>query len=130
MELSLFLHLNSMDSNELKIRTKKFAHRCVALTKAMPNDQLCRILSGQLIRCATSVSANYRAACYAQSKASFISKISIVIEEIDESEHWLIFIRDEGIFSPQKMESIINEAKSLNNIFNATRITARKRMKK
>lgn len=69
----------------LKNRTKKFAHNCVKLTKELPNSYLAQHIKGQLIRSSTSVAANYRATCLAQSKASFIAKISIVIEEIDES---------------------------------------------
>ena len=69
-----------MDKEELKKRTKDFAHRCVKLALSLPNTILGRHLQGQLIRASSSVASNYRAACLAQSKASFISKLSIVIE--------------------------------------------------
>ena len=68
-----------METEELKTRTKEFAHRCVKLANALPNSTLGRHINGQLVRCATSVAANYHAACLAQSKASFIAKLSIVI---------------------------------------------------
>ena len=68
-----------MNKNELKERTKKFAHDCVKLALTLPNTFLGNHLKGQLIRCSTSVAANYRAACLGQSKASFISKLSIII---------------------------------------------------
>jgi four helix bundle protein len=77
-----------MDDLELKQRTKEFGHRCVKLALELPNGQLGKHISGQLIRCSTSVAANYRASCIAQSKASFISKLSIVLEESDESSFW------------------------------------------
>jgi four helix bundle protein len=83
-----------MDEMELKQRTKEFAHRCVKLALELPNGQLGKHIAGQLIRCSTSVAANYRASCIAQSKASFISKLSIVLEEADESSFWLEFIVD------------------------------------
>ncbi len=67
-----------MDEMELKQRTKEFAHRCVKLALELPNGQLGKHISGQLIRCSTSVAANYRASCIAQSKESFISKLTIV----------------------------------------------------
>ena len=86
-----------MDKNELKLRTKKFAHDCVKLALQLPNTYLGNHIKGQLIRCATSVAANYMAACLAQTKASFISKISIVVEEADEAEYWLEFIEDEHL---------------------------------
>ena len=84
-----------MDFEVLKKRTKDFAHRCVKLAVALPNTKLGRHLQSQLIRCSTSVAANYRATCVAQTKNVFISKISIVIEETDESAFWLEFIIDE-----------------------------------
>ncbi len=84
-------------SVELKSRTKLFAHNCVKLTEHLPNSYLGNHIKGQLIRCSTSVAANYRATCVAQSKPSFIAKISIVIEEVDESSFWIEFIQDEKI---------------------------------
>jgi len=62
-----------MMKEELKIRTKKFAHRCIKLTEFLPNTYLVNHIKGQLICCSTSVPANYRACCVAQSKASFIA---------------------------------------------------------
>ena len=114
-----------MDSDELKQRTKEFAHRCVKLATALPNTTLGNHLRGQLIRCSTSVASNYRAACIAQSKASFISKLSIVIEEADESYFWLEFIIDENLLKNKLVEPLLSEAKELTAIFVASRKTAR-----
>ena len=116
-----------MDSEELKKRTKEFAHRCVKLAVALPNRPLGNHIRGQLIRCSTSVAANYRAACIAQSKASFTSKLSIVIEEADESHFWLEFIVDENMLKRQLVEPLINEAEELTAIFIASRKTAREK---
>ncbi|MCB4807096.1 four helix bundle protein [Tamlana sp. 62-3] len=90
----------------LKKRTKIFAHNCIKLTEYLPKTYLANHIKGQLIRCSTSVAANYRATCIAQSKASFIAKISIVIEEVDESNFWLEFTRDEQL-KFQKIKSTI-----------------------
>jgi four helix bundle protein len=114
-----------MDSEELKRRTKEFAHRCVKLAMSLPNTQLGNHLRGQLIRCSTSVASNYRAACIAQSKASFISKLSIVIEEADESYFWFEFIIDENLLKNYLVEPLLQEAKELTAIFMASRKTAR-----
>jgi len=114
-----------MKSEELKRRTKEFAHRCVKLAMALPNTQLGNHLRGQLIRCSTSVASNYRAACIAQSKASFISKLSIVIEEADESYFWLEFIIDENLIKSNLVEPLLKEADELTAIFIASRKTAR-----
>jgi len=111
---------------DLKDRTKKFAHRCIKLTEFLPNTYLGNHIKGQLIRCSTSVAANYRATCVAQSKASFIAKISIVVEEVDESDFWLEFVVDEHLLEKEKVELLIKEAKELTSIFISSRITASK----
>ena len=114
-----------MKGDELKRRTTKFAHRCVKLTMALPNTPLGNHFRGQLIRCSTSVASNYRAACIAQSKASFISKLSIVIEEADESIFWLEFIIDENLLKKHIVEPLMKEAEELTAIFITSRKTAR-----
>jgi four helix bundle protein len=87
----------NMNREELIKRTKKIAHRCVKLAMALPETALGKHLRGQVIRCSTSVAANYRATCLSQSKASFVAKLSIVLEEADESAFWLEFIIDEKL---------------------------------
>jgi four helix bundle protein len=114
-----------MKGDELKRRTKKFAHRCVKLAMALPNTQLANHIRGQLYRCSTSVASNYRATCIAQSKASFISKLSIVIEEADESIFWLEFIIDEKLLKKHIVEPLMKEAEELTAIFITSRKTAR-----
>jgi len=116
-----------LDNEELKERTKLFAHRCVKLATALPKTPLGNHISGQLIRCSTSVAANYRAALMAQTKPAFISKISIVIEEADESEFWLEFIMDEKLMKREKVLPLFNEAHELSSIFIITRKTAQKK---
>ena len=116
-----------MKNEELKKRTKQFAHRCVKLAMALPKTYLGNHIRGQLIRCATSVASNYRATCLAQSKASFISKLSIVLEETDESYFWLEFIIDEKLLKRELVEPLLKEADELTAIFISSRKTARKR---
>jgi four helix bundle protein len=115
-----------MKGDELKIRTKKFAHRCVKLAMALSNTPLGNHIRGQLIRCSTSVAANYRAACIAQSKTNFISKLSIVIEEADESYFWLEFIIDENLLKIHLVKPLLKEADELIAIFISSRKTARR----
>ncbi len=116
-----------MDAKELKKRTKEFAHRCVKLAVTLPKTDLGTHIRKQLIRCATSVAANYRATLLAQTKAAFISKISIVIEESDESEFWLEFVMDEKLIQKKRVLLLFNEAHELTSIFITTRKTAQKR---
>ncbi len=114
-----------MKNEKLKNRTKQFAHRCVKLALELPHGQLGKHIAGQLIRCSTSVAANYRASCVAQSRASFISKISIVLEEADESAFWLEFIVDEQLMKTNLVAPLLKEANELTAIFYASRKTAR-----
>ena len=116
-----------MKSDELKRRTKKFAHRCVKLAEALPKSSLGNHVRGQLIRCSTSVASNYRAACLAQSKPTFIAKLSIVLEETDESHFWLEFVIDQGLLKRQRAEPLLKEADERRAIFLTSRITATKK---
>lgn len=109
----------------MKNRSKLFAHQCVKLAASLPKSQLGNHIANQLIRCSTSVAANYRAACLAQSKAGFIAKISIVLEESDESAFWLEFIIDEEIIGVKEVSMLLDEANELTAIFFASRKTAR-----
>jgi four helix bundle protein len=115
-----------MDEKALKRRTKDFAHRCVKLSVTLPRTYLGNHIKGQLIRCSTSVASNYRAACIAQSRPSFVSKLSIVLEEVDESHFWLEFIIDEQLLSKDRVLPLLREAEELTAIFISSRKTARK----
>ncbi len=115
-----------MKKEELQKRTKSFAHNCVKLVFKLPNNYLANHIKSQLIRCSTSIAANYRSVCLAQSKASFVSKLSIVLEEADESEFWLDFIIDEKLMSESEVEQLKKKAHELVSIFAASRLTARK----
>ncbi|MDP2335857.1 MAG: four helix bundle protein [Bacteroidota bacterium] len=74
---------------ELKARLRRFALKLIELTKQTPYNSESKVLMNQLLRSETSVYANYRASCRARSKAEFFSKLSIVVEEADETEMWL-----------------------------------------
>ncbi|NLW83811.1 MAG: four helix bundle protein [Phycisphaerae bacterium] len=113
-----------MTPDDLKKRTKDFSHRCVKLALLLPNDPVSNHIRHQMIRSSTSVSANYRAACVGHSKAAFTSKISIVVEEIDETAFWIEFLIEEGLLLVRKCESLLGEARELTSIFVASRKTS------
>lgn len=119
-----------MDPVDLKDRMKDFAHRCIKLALALPQTALGNHIRGQLIRCSTSAAANYRAVCIAQSKAGFISKLSIVIEEGDESCFWLEFIIEEQLLKKQRALPLLQEGRELTSILVSSRKTARGLRKK
>lgn len=106
-----------------KKRTKQFAKGCIRLLEACGGSgKLFWHIEGQLLRSATSVAANYRAACLAQSNAAFVSKLSIVIEEVDESALWIELLLEEFSFSnTAQLEEWHREATELTAIFVATR---------
>jgi four helix bundle protein len=81
-----------MNAEDLKKRTKQFALRVLKLVAALPNNVQGRAVGGQLVRAGTSVASNYRAACRGRSKAEFVAKLGIVVEEADESAFWLELI--------------------------------------
>ena len=116
-----------MKEKDLRNRTKEFAHRCVKLCLALPNNDLCNHIRKQFIKCSTSVASNYRAACVARSRADFISKLSIVIEEADESCFWMEFIVEEKLLSEKQVSDLLHEGKELTAIFITSRKTTKDR---
>ena len=115
-----------MDRNELKKRTKRFALDDMDLVEAFPKTMVGRAIGGQLIRCATSVGANYRAACRGRSNAEFIAKIGIVEEEADEAVWWLDLAWEGGLQPERDILALPKEADELTAIFTATGRTAKR----
>ncbi len=113
-----------MNAEELKKRTKQFAHNCVGFSMKLPHVYLGNHIKGQLIRCSTSVAANYRAACRAQTKPNFMDKLRIAIEEADESNFWLEFIKDEKLLAESDVKNLLQESDELVAIFVSSRKTA------
>ncbi len=111
---------------ELKHRTKAFAIRIVKLFRSLPKTEEARIIGRQVLRSGTSVAANYRAVCRARSKAEFISKIGVVVEEADETVFWLEMLVETKIVPAQKLADLLKEANELLAIFAASQRTARK----
>ena len=116
-----------MESEELKLRTKKFALRIIKLVQSLPKNLTADVIGKQLLRCGTSVGANYRAACRARSQADFISKITIVEEEADESCYWLELIEEAKLMKKELLADIMIEASELTAIFTASGKTAKLR---
>jgi four helix bundle protein len=74
--------------------------RVIRLFQHLPRSTEAQVLGKQLLRAATSVGANYRAAGRARSKAEFVAKIGIVVEEADETIFWLECLMESGIVKP------------------------------
>jgi four helix bundle protein len=120
----------SSQAEQLRERTKAFALRIVRLFRSLPRAAEAQIIGKQLLRCGTSVAANYRAACRARSRAEFIAKIGVVLEEVDESVLWIEMLADAGILKKERLGQLLlgqllNEARQLTAIFTASRQTAK-----
>jgi len=115
-----------MTKLELQQRTKKFHVEVIRLCSFFPKNAAGFEIAKQLIRAAGSVGANYRAACRGKSKADFIYKIEVVLEEADESLYWLEVSNDAQLVQNPALNELIKEANELVSIFNAADITAKK----
>ena len=112
-------------ARELQDRTKDFALRIIRAFSRLPKTDEARVIGRQFLRSGTSVAANYRAACRSRSAADFISKISVVVEEADETLFWLELIVEAKLASAKVVESLIGECEELLRIFSASLATAK-----
>jgi four helix bundle protein len=118
-----------MTKFELQARTKKFHIDVIRLCTYFPKNAAGFEIAKQLIRSAGSVGANYRAACRAKSKADFIYKIEIVLEEADESLYWLEVVKEAKLLVSNELDMLVKEANQLTSIFNAADITAKRNVR-
>ena len=109
-----------MTTKDLKDKTKKFALRIIKLADNLPQTRTGNVIAKQIVRSATSIGANYRAACRARSKADFISKITIVEEEADETMFWLEIMNEASLISSNRLKDLIKEADELVAIFTSS----------
>lgn len=113
------------DYTSLKARTQRFALDILTLSKELGSDSASKTICNQIVRCATSVGANYRSACRARSRADFISKITIVEEEADETLYWLELIEQSRILPEERLAVLKKEASELTAIFTQSGKTAK-----
>lgn len=115
--------IKSEFADAMKLRTKKLVLRHIKLFQALPKSEESRIIGKQLLRSASSTGANYRAACRARGKAEFFSKLSITIEEADESLFWLEILEESGIIEEKKIASLKTETLEILKILAKARLT-------
>ena len=118
-----------VSEDDLKKRTRAFALRIIRLCESLPQGRTANAIANQLIRCGTSVGANYRAACRAKSRADFIAKMGIVEEECDESIYWMELLIEARIVEERLLADLMKEADELIAIVVASIKTARTRMR-
>lgn len=117
---------NSEFAEELQKRTKKFAIDVIKMYKKLPSSEDARIVGRQLLKSATSVASNYRAACRARSDNEFYSKLSIVVEEADETVFWMEILSESKIYNVEN--ELYHEANELLSIMSRSRKTLRNRL--
>lgn len=102
---------------DLRVRTKQFALRVIALSASLPFDPEPLVIRKQLIRCGTSVGAQYREACRARSPAEFRSKLHGALQELEETVYWFELLLESRLVSEQRMALLVQEADELIRIF-------------
>ena len=103
-----------MDETQFKARTKGLALRVIRLVSALPQNEISAVVIGkQLLRAATSVGANYRAACRGKSTADMISKLSIVLEEADETLYWLELLVESELMPAHRLKNLMAETNEI-----------------
>jgi four helix bundle protein len=114
-----------MNEEELKRRTKQFGLRVIKLVESLPSTSTARTIGNQLLRSGMSVGANYRAACRGKSKADFIAKAGISLEEADECLYWMEMLQEANILPVEMQKDLMKEANELVAILTASIKTAR-----
>jgi four helix bundle protein len=102
-----------MTENEFKDKTKQVALRIIRLIESLPSTYTAQIIGKQVLRSATSIGANYRAACRAKSTADLLHKLAIVEEEADESLYWLELLVDSGIVPEKRLSELTKDINSI-----------------
>ena len=124
-DLSLVAQFPFMTAEEMKARTKRFAINVAKLIQSLEPNQINNAYCGQLIRCSSSVGANYRAAQRAKSTADFINKLKIVEEEADESLYFLELLLEFNPAQSITIASLISEGEEVLRIIVASITTIR-----
>ena len=102
-----------MDEKTFKERTKRFALAVVRLVETLPRTRTADVLGRQLLRAATSLGANYRAACRGRSPSDVVAKLGIVEEKADEAIYWMELLADAGVVPAERISALKKEANEL-----------------
>jgi four helix bundle protein len=114
------------NADGLRARAKEFAVRILRFVRKLPRDPSHDAVAWQLAKSGPSVSANYHSAGRSRSRAEFIARLGVVVDEADESVHWLGVLKETGLAEGAELESLLDEGKQLRAIFLASLATARR----
>jgi four helix bundle protein len=113
-------------NDPLQLRTRSFALRVMRLVDSLPRGRTATVVGNQLLRAATSVGANYRAACRGRSRSEFCAKLGIVEEEADECVYWLDLLAQSGLVKAKRLDALTTEAGEILAMIVASIRTARR----
>ena|SRR6185312_3893226 len=113
-------------AKQMQARTKAFALRVIRMFRKLPKTDEARILGKQVLRSGTSVAANYRAACRSKSRADFISKLGMTVEEADETLLWIELLEESGIIPAKRLAAIKAETDELLRVLSTSLDTAKR----
>ena len=119
-----------MNEQQFKARTKKLALRVIRLVQALPKGIAAEVIGKQILRSATSVGANYCAACRSRSTEAMIAKLDIVLEEADETLFWLELLIESELMPASRLANLMTEADEITAMVIASRKTLRARSHK
>jgi four helix bundle protein len=115
-----------VDRKQLEVRSMALALAVKGFCEDIRRNPVAWNTAGQLLDCATSMAANYRATSRARSRAEWIAKLGVVVEEADEAVFWLEFAVNAGFQSKRNADDLLNEARQLRAIFAASYATSRR----
>ena len=118
--------MNKLDNaKKLQIRTKRFAIGIIQIFSHLPKTEVVRVIGRQFLRSGAAVAAKYRAVCRARSLADFISKLAVVLEEVDETLFWLDLLIESNLVAPESIAGLRDKCNQLVKIFSSSLATAK-----
>lgn len=121
--------LEPVNEAEFKRKTFSLGLSCLRLVREIRRDLVGDVIGRQIVRCGTSVGANYRAACRARSRADMVAKLGIVEEEVDETLYWLEMLVASETVTAEQVQPIVSEAESILRLTVASLRTLRNNLK-
>ena len=112
----------------LRNRTRVFAVRVLRFARTVRRDVTTDCVTRQLVRSGTGKSSNYHAACRSRSRAEFVSRMAVALEEVDETWNWLSILQESGLTSGQELDWLLQESAELRAIFSRSVTTARRNL--
>jgi four helix bundle protein len=111
--------------NILSEKSFAFAVKTVNLYKFLTESKREYVISKQFLRSGTSIGAMNREAQHAESKADFIHKLSIALKEANESEYWLLLLKETNFLNPSEFDPVHKDCTELLRLITSILKTAK-----